>query len=707
MAEDRREEFMQKAKELEQTNEELVARGEELKQRTNGETDRREEFMQKAQQLSAMNDDLVQKGEDLVRKNYAGVESVTDASPVEETVGKAQVQMWNQKLQDYLDGKKVLDNRIKNNQDWWKLRHYGQMSTKTGTAAEGDSSQKDEGRARSVTAWAINAIINKHADYMDNYPEAVCLPVEQSDEQFAKQLSSVLPSIYERAGYEQTYSDTNWYKLVAGTSVTGYFWDKNLQNGLGDISIKKCDILELAWEPGVMNIQDSEYFFNFTIVSNDRLKQLYPENDDIQKISGQPTSVNKVTFNYDDNIKLDDHSIVVDVYYHKQNANGQNVLHYAKFVDEILLFASENIPEFSEKGYYAHGKYPFVFDTTFPIEGTPCGFGYVDIAKDPQKDLDELTDNFMHSAKEASHRRYAVNTSGSVNEKELTDVTQEVVHVNGLINDDNFRELEYTPLAGVYFNLYQQRIDELKEVANNRDAASGGTMSGVTAASAIAAMQEAGSKTSRDQESSAYRAFKEGCYFVIDLIAEFYDETRYFRITGDKGEQQFVGFNNQGIKPQVETGADGQTYTKKPIFDIKVKPQKASRYTTIAQNEFMKELWAAGIFDPQLATQASTFVQFLDFEGKEKLLQIIAQNGTIFQQLQQMQQIAMAMAQQLDAQSGGATNYTMQIQAVLMNQQVPMTAGMNTQGMNLGQSQGNDIAERAKEETRQRSEVRA
>lgn len=193
-------------------------------------------------------------------------------------------------------------------------------------------------------------------------------------------------------------------------------------------------------------------------------------------------------------------------------------------------------------------------------------------------------------------------------------------------------------------------------------------------------------------------------------MAENYDEKRYFRITGENGQQQYIGFNNEGIKTQTQTDPQtGIETSRKPVFDIKVKPQKRSQYSTISQNELMKELWAAGVFNPQNATQASVLIQFMDFEGKEKLQQVVSQNGTIYQQLLQYQQIVLAMAQQLDLISG--TQYTAQVQMAIQAGQVPIISGLGSSSRNseyddLNATNGNSIVDKAREEARQRSEVR-
>lgn len=729
MVTDRRQEFAEKTQILQAQKQELEARGEELSEKAKdsektkakgndksaqieqnaSETDRRAEFSAKTQQLLNMQSNLQEKGDDLARKKTAGFDGEYSAASNEprQAVTKERVQEFTRILEKYKDGKKNLDERIKNNQEWWKLRHYGNMNPKEGTAAVKDKSQIIDNRPRSVTAWTVNAIINKHADYMDNYPEAICLPQEEADKDYAEKLSYVIPALYERINHEQTYSDEMWYKLIAGTCVECHTWNNSLQNGLGDIDISKCDILNLFWEPGITDIQDSEYFFHTQLLSNSKIRNMFPDIPDLKTRLSNPT-IDVTRYNYDDTVDTADHSMVVDVYYRKVNSQGKTVLHYCKYVNDIVLFASENMDEYEDVGYYAHGKYPYIFDTMFPVEGSPCGFGYIDIVKQVQRDIDELNDNFMHNAKAASHRRYIVNNSSNINEEELVDSTQEIIHAEGSgLDDGNFKELVTAPLDSVYMALLDNRINEIKEVSNNRDVSSGGTSSGVTAASAIAAMQEAGSKTSRDQEASSYRAFKEGFYLDIELMGQFYDETRYFRITGENGQTEFVGFSNEGIKEQNTTDSSGNQLSRKPVYDIKVKPQKRSQYTKIAQNELMKELYSAGCFNPQNATQAAMLVSNMDFEGKDMLLNQISKNGTIYNMLIQYQQIVMAMAQYIDSMTG--SQYAVQVQAAVQNGQVPMiylpnsssSGGATQQGTN-----GNAIVDEAREQSRQRSEVR-
>ena len=468
-----------------------------------------------------------------------------------------------------------------------------------------------------ASAWLFNSIANKHADAMDNFPSVSCLPREESDRASAEILSQVLPVIFERNGFEKLYSDAWWYKLKAGTAVYGVFWNPRKLNGLGDIEIRQIDVLNLFWEPGIKDIQKSKNIFHVELTDNETLIALYPQLSD--KLGGSSVEIAKYV--YDDNVDTSEKSAVIDRYY-KVIKDGVETLHYCKICNDELLYASENDPEYESRGFYDHGKYPFIFDSLFVEEGTPCGFGYIDIMKDAQKQIDILGNALVRNASMATNPRYFINSSGAVNEEEFADWSNNFVHVSGSnLGEDSIREIRMSGIPEIYLGILNSKIDELKETSGNRDFSQGGVSSGVTAASAIAALQEAGSKLTRDMVKGGYRAFSELNSLAIELIRQFYDEPRFFRVIAENGNQEFVSYDNSAIRVKSQGEAFGVTLgDRKPIFDIKVSAQKSSPFSKISQNELALQLYNSGMFNPEFRQQALLAISMMDFEGKSALV---------------------------------------------------------------------------------------
>lgn len=531
-----------------------------------------------------------------------------------EPIGTEQVRIARETLNRYREGKANLERRVVENEQWYKLRHWECLRRSKETEVE------------PVSGWLFNAIANKHADAMDNFPAPSVLPREAGDAVEAKMLSSILPVVLEQGDFEEVYDQVNDYKLKAGTGIYGVFWDPGKLGGLGDVSIRKIDIVNLYWESGITDIQSSRNVFHVELQDNDLLLSRYPQLEG--KLGGDQGEGTR--YLYDDRVDTSGKSPVVDWYY-KKDQDGRRVLHYCKFVADTVLFATENDPEYAERGWYDHGLYPFVFDPLFRVAGTPCGFGYIDVAKSAQEYIDRGNQAILMNLLANARPRHFIRSDGTVNEEEYADYTKDFIHVEGNLGQDSILPVQGKSLSDIYVTVINNKIDELKEVTGNRDISTGGA-SGVTAASAIAAMQEAGSKLSRDSNKSAYRAFRKVCLMVIELIRQFYTLPRCFRITGEQGAAEFVSYSNAGLTPRAQGSLDGQTLYRAPLFDIQICAQKQSPYSRLSQNELALQFYSAGFFDPARAEEALSCLDMMDFDRKDRVIRLIAQGGERYRQ---------------------------------------------------------------------------
>lgn len=596
-------------------------------------------------------------------------------------IGKEQVRNAYEVLRKYKQGKQRLEDKITRNEKWWKMRHWDLMQT--------EETMDDP---KPASGWLFNVVISKHADFMDSFPDSDILPREPGDVEEAQRLSSIIPVVMDQIGYRKVYSDEVWYKLKNGTGCFGVYWDQSKLNGLGDISIENVDLLSIFWEPGIKDIQKSKNIFTVELVDNDTLKQAYPQV--AEQLSASSDTILK-KYMYDETIDTTGKTAVIDWYY-KKPVNGKMTLQYCKFVGDTVLYATENDmdpptepqeqpvfdengnalldpqtglpvtqvvnvvtgPSMAERGLYDHGKYPFVFDVLFPEAGMPVGFGFIDVCKNAQASIDIFNNAFEKNAQHVCSPRYLVRNDGGVNEEEFTDPNKLIVHVDRNLGQDSIQPINVpTMVNSNYISILENKINEMKETAGNRDATNGGTQSGVTAASAIAAMQESSGKTSRDQINTTFDAHREIVTMVIELIRQFYSMPRQFRITGEQGEQEFVQYSNAGLQPQdqgTEFGID-MGY-RVPAFDVKVEAEKSSSYSRLSQNELAMQFYNAGFFNPQYADQVSACLEMMDFQGKQSVLQKVQQNGGMYQQMLQMQQQMLQLSEMIDQLSGGQYN---------------------------------------------------
>ena len=536
-------------------------------------------------------------------------------------IGKEQVGQFRRVLERYSAGLRQTRSRIISSENWWKLRN----------ASEEQRQDREDGGFRSVSGWLHNVIVSKHADLVEGYPEPVLLPREEGDRAEARILSAIIPCILEQNQFETVWSDAMWQKCKTGTACYKILWDPGKLCGLGDISIRRVNLLNLYWEPGVTDIQKSRYFFHTELCDRELLQEEYPG---IQ-LKGRDFLDTK--FLYDDRVDTENKITVVEVYYHKGG-----VLHYCKFVGDQVLFATENQlepqldadgnvlrPPMAETGLYDHGKYPYEFDPLFPIEGSPCGYGYVDVCRSPQMEIDLMKTSFVRNAQVGATPRFFSRQDGAVNEAEFLNLSKPIVHVAGNLGEDSLRQIPFRALDGVYVGLLDRTIQELRETSGNTETSTGNISSGVTAASAIAALQEASGKGSRDTLRASYRSFGRIVELCVELIRQFYDLPRKFRILGPFGAEEFIAYDNRGLLPIGQGEAFGQDMgCRLPVFDIRILAQKKNSYTRVTQNELALQFFQLGFFNPNRWAEARECLEMMDFEGKDVLLRRLSENAS-------------------------------------------------------------------------------
>ncbi len=486
-------------------------------------------------------------------------------------------------LLDYKKGRVNLEARFARESDIWKSV-YSQNSS---------------------SSWIFNSIVNKHADIIDSMPTCICLPREERDEKDAEMLSKIIPVICERSGFDECYSDNSWNKLKHGTAIYGVFWNNALEFGLGDIDIKPIKFENIYWDISVSNIQESKNLFITAFCDAEQLEAVYPH----FKYSEQKDSETRILSALSSGAAQDGKCLVIDWYYKKFDYNGNPILHYCKVVGDCILYSSEN-DESMSGGWYEHGQYPIVIDKLYPEDDSVTGFGLISIAEDAQNYINHIDENILGYSDWASRVRFWAKRSLGVNEKDFLNLDKSIVEVEGDIDEEKLRQIEIGAIDDSVIDIKRMKIDELKEITGSRDVSQGGITGGVTAASAISILRESGAKSSRDGIAQSYRAYIKIIALVIELIRQFYDYPRIFRIVGKDGTKQYLSYSGKSIRGDE---------SHRPYFDIEVSAIKKSPTESEMKNQFAKELYENGAFKAENADQTLMMLELMDFDGVEKL----------------------------------------------------------------------------------------
>ena len=508
-------------------------------------------------------------------------------------------------LENYRKARYSLEQRILSDEDFWNSRHRP-----SGISKGSDMPYPASG-------WLFSAVVNKHADIMENIPSPVCIAREKSDTEYAGVLNSVLPVILDRISFKSLYSELQYDKLKHGTAVYGVFWNPDAVKGLGDIDVKRIDILNLFWEPGICSLQESQNVFYTSLIDNEALYSAYPW----AREKSTSVSTCAADFTFDRSIDTSDKSLVIDWYYKKQTPSG-SVLHYVKFVGETLLYASENDPSACD-GFYSHGLYPFVLDTLYRESGTPYGYGLVSITRGTQEYIDRLDRSILEHAVMSAKPRYMMKKNVGMNLGDFLDWSKPIVEVDGDLSEERVKSITLPVLDANVIDVRDSKINEIKEISATHNYNYGYANQSVNSGVAIAALQEAGSKVMRDVIASSFDAFSSVIKLIIELIRQFYEEERCFRITKPNTDSyEYIDFSGKEIKEKAIRLGDDILY-RIPEFDVEVRTIKSSAFSRFTQNETIAELFKMGLFSPEKKAEALIALDALELEGKNRIIEMV------------------------------------------------------------------------------------
>ena len=223
-----------------------------------------------------------------------------------------------------------------------------------------------------------------------------------------------------------------------------------------------------------------------------------------------------------------------------------------------------------------------------------------------------------------------------VDVEDLRDYSKAVHEVKG--NPQAVAMWHNAPPLPSHMLAYMQYIRQtIKDESGTNDFSRGNVSSGVTAASAITALQEMSSKRSRMEARRLHYGFKQCVRMLLEVEREFDKKERIVSITmGGEPiqltvDKMFWKSLNKGKKVPIE-------------YNISIKTMRETKFTKLANNELM--LQAVNIFgasaDPVIIFEG------MEFEGKEMLLEKLrAAQGKGMLALQQQNAELQAMVEQL------------------------------------------------------------
>lgn len=501
--------------------------------------------------------------------------------------------------------------------EWERLKSCEQMYQ--GNHWEGVE-QADENEPRPTMPIIFSTIENIKADLTDEYPEAVIMPEGPADDLLAKTLTQVVAQTLDAGDYDAEYDKGNHDILVGGYKIEEIGWDASLNFGYGGAFVRHQSNENVMFDPLCANIQDGRAVFKFDRLPKEWFEQHYPKHykymtGDEDKIPTEHGEHGVVESKEKSGFML-----LLEAWFRLYDAEKHRYsVHMVKLAGGQVL---ENSYNEKPEGYFLHGMYPFVVTPLYEIKGSPLGLGVVDMFSNAQKYADKVDQVILKNAITAGRSRMLVQ-NGSADIADLSDYAKEVVEVDNL---GGITWLQDKPLPSYILSYMMSTRQAIKEESGSNDFSRGNSTGGVTAASAITALQEMSSKRSRMEVRRCHYGFKQSVRMLIEVMREFEVTDREIDIT----------INGQPVKVianklMYKTASDSKAL---PIeFKVSIKPVRETRFTKMANNELILQFCSMfqGQLDPVILLEA------MEFAGQEVVLEKLraAQGkGTAFLQQQ-------------------------------------------------------------------------
>lgn len=464
------------------------------------------------------------------------------------------------------------------------------------------------------------------ADQMDNMPEALMLPETKDLEEVAEDLTDVVRFVMARNNYESLHRRRVEDCFSTGTAVTQVAWDPDMDGGKGNVAVIRWPVEAFLWDPAADNIQDARAIFKVSWHPLSWYEQHYPEKfNDIGSDWAEYSGLGVPEAQEMDQPGDEDRAMLLEYWYRLYDAKKRRyTINVAYLAGGVLLEDTKDV--------YKHGMYPFVLDVYTPIEGLPVGDGLIQECAPMMRYINRYAAYIDTNLRMASKGRLLVDRNAGIDKDALLDWETDVVE-GDRIDPSALQWMQTQPFTGAATQQMLQLQTDIKQDSGQNQFTRGETAGGVTAASAISALQEAGGKITRLRTHVLNQGFRSIVEQVMWLINQFYDSKRVLFITGrDENPNQRREVN---ADPDRLFGKHKGGTLPPPPYTVQVQIQRRNPLRQQAQNELFMQAYS-------MAAQAgapfplSVLFKLLHVDGKERILPEIVAVETLQQQMQEL-----------------------------------------------------------------------
>ena len=395
--------------------------------------------------------------------------------------------------------------------------------------------------------------------------------------------------------------------LNDGWSVWEVGFDPDMNQGHGGTYLRYVINKNWMCDPKTLDMQEGRAVFKFDRLPRDWFVQHYPEY--VQYMKGDDDLVNSDHDDFNATTRTSNEGKeyrLIEAWFRVYDPEERkHKVHMVLLAGgQVLENSYENKPD----GYYKHGMYPFVISRLYPQKGSPLGLGITDLFKGAQRYSDKLDQILLLNTFRSSRPRLLIQ-KGLVDYDDARDFGKEVIETEG--NPAASMQWQQANPLPSHIMAYITGIREtIKSESGSNEQSRGNTASGVTAASAIAALQDMSTKRSRMEARALHYGFEDAVSMLLEVLREFSVVERQITVTIE-GKRIVLPFSKATMNDILEGGREIPM-----TFHVSIKTSRQTKYTKQAHNDLWLQMMQTlgGNVDPVIMLEG------LDYDDKEELL---------------------------------------------------------------------------------------
>ena len=422
------------------------------------------------------------------------------------------------------------------------------MKAYTGELYKNDS--RPDYKSNQVSNLVFSTVEAIRPIMTDNNPKFIAVPNTPNGQEFSSDVQMALDYEWDREKMPTKLPAQLIPMLIYGTAVWFVQWDGR-DGEYGNIKIKPVDPFNIFPDPLADDMDSCEYVIYATYQNANQIKQQFPDKADA--IEGSRITMSELVNNRDDNDSSEENQVLILEMWCRDwtsmdEIDGEKKLKYPKG-RVITCLPDLGIILNDKKNPYKDGRFPFVLMKNYDVPFKFWGTGEVEQILSPQIYVNELTNQIIDNAKNTANMQWIIDKNSGIGQGKLTNRPGLVIRKN----PGSEVRRDSPPAMPSYV---REQIEILKadiqDISGVLDSLKGEKQTGVVAASAILALQEASQSRIRLKIKIMESNLTELANMVYSRMQQFWKLDRWVRVTDIEGNPRFQQIGQEILQNDFE-----------------------------------------------------------------------------------------------------------------------------------------------------------